>query len=267
MRALHIAAIIVASLIALLSVVGSSLPQFDYSRQDRRNFSAGPSPVHWLGTDALGRDRLARLVHGTRVSLLLAPAAAGLSMLLALWFGAWPGFVGGAAERAAKTAIDLLLSVPWLFLLLMVRAMLPLNTSPGASAAVTFAMLGLLGWGVPARILLARSRALRDSEFVLLARATGVSRRRFLWVHVAPNLWPVLLAQFWIAVPVFILAEANLSLLGLGVNEPMPSLGTLLREMESRLSLGGDACALAGFGVLLLVVGSLQIIVHGREAH
>ena len=88
--------------------------------------------------------------------------------------------------------------------------------SPTASATVTFAMLGLLGWGVPARILMARSRGLRESEFVLLARGAGVSRWRLLRAHVVPNLAPVLLAQFWIAVPVFILAEANLSLLGLG---------------------------------------------------
>ena len=100
-------------------------------------------------------------------------------------------------------------------------------------------MLGLLGWGVPARIMLARSRALRESEFVLLARATGVSSWRLLSVHVAPNLWPVMIAQFWIALPVFILAEANLSLLGLGVAEPLPSLGSLLREMESVLSIRG----------------------------
>ncbi|HZD31488.1 MAG TPA: ABC transporter permease subunit [Candidatus Angelobacter sp.] len=265
MKALRIAAIATLSLIALCSLGGSLLPQFDYRAQDRQNVSVQPSAAHWLGSDALGRDRLARLLHATRLSLLLAPAAAGLSILLALLMGAGPGFAGGAVERAAKAAIDLMLSVPWLFLLLMVRAMLPLNTSPGASAVITFAILGLLGWGVPARILLARSRALRQADFILLARAAGVSRARLLWVHVTPNLGPVLLAQFWIAVPVFILAEANLSLLGLGVSEPMPSLGSLLREMESALSLRGDLCVFAGFFVLLLVVGSLQVIVHQRE--
>ncbi len=138
MKSLRRAALVLASVIALLSVVGSVLPGFDYSRQDREHFSSGPSAMHWLGTDSLGRDRLARLMHGTRVSLTLAPAAAGLSMLLAFVFGAMPGFRGGVAERAAKTAIDLMLSIPWLFLLLMVRAMLPLNTTPGGIGSHNF---------------------------------------------------------------------------------------------------------------------------------
>lgn len=259
MRAVRTVALAIASFIALVSLGGSLLPRFDYSRQDREHFSVGPSRDHWLGTDAVGRDRWARLLHGTRVSLSLAPAAAGLSLLLAFVAGAVPGFAGGADERVAKMIIDLVLSVPWLFLLPMVRAMLPLNTSPAASATITFLMLGLLGWGVPARILLARSRRLRQSEFVLLARASGVPRWRLLCIHVMPNLWPVLVAQFWIAVPVFILAEANLSLLGLGVAEPLPSLGSLLRELETVLSIRGDVCNFAALFVLVLMVSSLQV--------
>ncbi len=243
------------------------MPRFDYSRQDRAQVSVGRSAQHWLGTDVLGRDRMARLLHGTRASLSLAPAAAALSMLLAFLLGAVPGFVGGMVERSAKIFIDLMLSMPWLFLLLMVRSLLPLNTSPMASAAVTYLTLGLLGWGVPARIMLMRSRGLRGSEFVLLARAIGVSRWRLLCMHVAPNLGPVFTAQFWIAVPVFILTEANLSLLGLGVAEPMPSLGSMLREMENMLSIRGEACSFAGLAVLLLVVGSLQIAFHRSEVN
>ena len=266
MRGARAVALILASLIAAVSLGGSLLPRFDYSRQDREHFAAGPSYDHWLGTDAVGRDRLARLLHGTVVSLSLAAAAAGLSLLLAFGAGAAPGFVGGAGERLAKTIIDLVLSVPWLFLLLMVRAMLPLNTSPAASATITFLMLGLLGWGVPARILLARSRRLRESEFVLLARASGVPLWRLLCIHMMPNLWTVLAAQFWIAVPVFILAEANLSLLGLGVAEPLPSLGSLLRELETVLSIRGDLCNFAALFVLVLIVSSLQVAFVKHEA-
>jgi peptide/nickel transport system permease protein len=265
MSALRRCAMTVVSLVALFSVAGSMLPRFDYCRQDRAQVSAGPSAQHWLGTDVLGRDRMARVLHGTRVSLLLAPAAAAMSMLLAFLLGAVPGFAGGLAQRSAKVLIDLMLSMPWLFLLLIVRSLLPLNTSPMASATVTFVTLGLLGWGVPARIMLARSRGLRQAEFVLLARATGVSRWRLLCMHVAPNLGPVLMAQFWIAVPVFILAEANLSLLGLGVAEPMPSLGSLLREIENMLSIRGDVCNFAALAVLLLIVGSLQVAFHRSE--
>jgi len=261
----RIAALAVISVITLISMVGSLLPGFDYRLQDRKHFSEGPSYEHWLGTDAVGRDRLARLVHGARVSFLLAPAAAGLSVFLAFVMGAAPGFAGGVTERIAKSMIDLALSLPWFFLLLMVRAVLPLNTSSGASAAITFFMLGLLGWGVPARILLARAKRLMQSEFVLLARASGVSERRLFCVHVLPNLLPVMMAQFWIAVPVLILAEANLSLLGLGVAEPLPSLGSLLRDLESVLSVRSDLSNFAPLLVLVAMVSSMQIAFAKRE--
>ncbi len=266
MKSLRLTAIVVLTVVALASGVGGFLPRFDYARQDREQVNASASPQHWLGTDDLGRDRFSRLLHGTRVSLLLAPAAAALSMLLAFGVGAATGLSGGLPKRAAKTAIDLFLSVPWLFLLLMVRAMLPLNTSPPASAIVTFLVLGVLGWAAPARILQARASRLQHSQFMLLARASGVSRCRLLCRHVMPNLRPVLLAQFWISVPVFILAEANLSLLGLGVAEPLPSLGSLLRELETVLSLGWDVSRFAALIVLVAVVSSLQIAVSHQEA-
>ena len=267
MKGMRRVAMGLASLLILFSMVAGLLSRFDYMRQDRMCIDARPSPEHWLGTDTLGRDRFSRLVHGTRVSLMLAPAAAGLSTLLAFALGAAPGFLGKFHERIARTFIDLVLSMPWLFLLLMVRTLLPLNISPKASVAVTFLMLGLLGWGVPARILLARARRLRQSEFVLFARCTGVTRCRLLGIHLMPNLWPVMLAQFLIAVPVFILAEANLSLLGLGVAEPLPSLGSLLRELETILSVRGDLCSFSALAVLVLIVSSLQIVASQSEVH
>jgi ABC-type dipeptide/oligopeptide/nickel transport system permease subunit len=266
MRAIRVASIALVALVALAGIVGGFLPRFDYARQDRDNISAAASAQHWLGTDELGRDRFSRLLQGTRVSLLLAPAAAALSILLALAIGAATGWVGGIPERVSKTVIDLFLSVPWLFLLLMVRAMLPLNTAPLVSAVVTFVVLGALGWAAPGRILQARASRLRQSQFILLGRAAGLSRWRLLYKHVAPNLRPVLLAQFWVSVPVFILAEANLSLLGLGVAEPLPSLGSMLRELESVLSLGGGAYRFAALMVLVVVVSSLQIAVSQQEA-
>jgi len=267
MKTLRRAAMLVIAAIALSSGVGGLLPRFDYARQDRNQIDAAASSAHWLGTDTLGRDRFARLLHGTRLSLLLAPAAAALSMLLALAVGAASGLAGGLPERAAKACIDLVLSIPWLFLLLMVRAMLPLNTSPALSAVVTFMVMGVLGWAAPARILQAHAARLRRSQFMLLGRAAGIARARLLWRQALPNLRPTLLAQFWISVPVFILAEANLSLLGLGVAEPLPSLGSLLREMETVFSLGGDLCRFAALLVLVTVVSSLQIAVAHKEAY
>ena len=265
MKALRLAATVLAALLVLVSIGGSFFSKFDYRAQDREQVNAGASCQHWLGTDDLGRDRCARLLQGTRVSMLLAPAAAAVSVLLALTIGAAPGFFGGFSERAAKTAIDLFLSIPWFFLLLTVRAMLPLNTSPAVSVTITFLMLGILGWAVPARIMLARARSMRQSDFIVMARSLGVSPCRLLGKHVLPNLQPILLAQFWISVPVFVLAEANLSLLGLGVAEPLPSLGSLLRELETVMSFRADLCRFAALVMLVLIVSGMQIAVSERE--
>ena len=265
MRAVRLAGTVLAATLVLASLGGSALSRFDYSAQDREQVNAAASSQHWLGTDDLGRDRFARLLHGTGVSMLLAPAAAAISMLLALAIGAAPGFFGGFFERAAKTVIDLFLSVPWLFLLLTVRALLPLNTSPAVSVTITFLMLGILGWAAPGRILMARARSLRQSDFILMARSMGVSPSRLLGKHVLPNLRPILLAQFWISVPVFVLAEANLSLLGLGVAEPLPSLGSLLRELETLMSFRADFCRCAALIVLVLIVSGIQIATSEPE--
>jgi ABC-type dipeptide/oligopeptide/nickel transport system permease subunit len=265
MKQLRAAAAIVACALVLISVIGSIMPRFNYVRQDREHVNCSASQRHWLGTDDLGRDRFARLLHGSCVSILLAPAAAAISIILAFAMGAIPGFAGGFGERAAKIAIDLVLSIPWLFLLLMVRAMLPLNTSPATSVSITFLVLGLLGWAAPARILLARARSLRRADCIVLARSTGVTPFRLLYKQVMPNLRPALLAQFWISVPIFILSEANLSILGLGVAEPLPSLGSLLRELETVLSVRADVWRFAPLLVLVLLVSSLQIAVSGRE--
>jgi peptide/nickel transport system permease protein len=197
--------------------------------------------------------------------LLLAPAAALLSTLLAGLIGGAAGYLGGSWERLAMAVTDLFLSLPWLFLLITVRALLPLNVSALTSVAVTFALLGCLGWAASARVLCAGARDLRNSEFVLLARASGLHGFRLFAVHVLPNLKPVLYAQFWISVPVFILSEANLGVLGLGVAEPMPSWGGLLRELESMWSPAAEVWKLVPLVLLIAVVGSLQLLISHEE--
>src|SRR5580704_17170686 len=138
-----------------------------------------------------------------------------LSTLLAALIGGLAGYLGGRWERYVAAGIDLFLSLPWLFLLLAARALLPLNASPITSVAITFLLLGCLGWATPARIIRAGTRTLVNADYLVQARASGISAPRLFWRHLLPNLRPILLAQFWISVPVFILSEANLGLLGL----------------------------------------------------
>ncbi len=256
--------------LVLLAVVGASLgagvlAPAHYATQFREDPNAAPSREHLLGTDALGRDRFSRLLYGTRVSLLLAPAAALISTFLAC-IGALAGYVGGRCQRAAMAGTDLFLSMPWLFLLIMVRAMLPLNISPFTSVLVTFMLLGVLGWAASARILCAGAATIRNSDFVLQARASGIRGSRLLALHVLPNLKPVLCAQFWISVPVFVLSEANLGILGLGVAEPLPSWGSLLRELEGFSSVSAETWKLVPLLLLILIVTSFQVLLTREEA-
>jgi peptide/nickel transport system permease protein len=236
-----------------------------YAHQFREEPNASPSRQHLLGTDDLGRDRFSRLLYGTRVSLLLAPAAGLLASLLAAFVGGIAGFAGGWVERCVMAGTDLFLSLPWLFLLITVRALLPLNVSPIVSVLITFAMLGCLGWAGAARIICADAGALAQSDFILLARASGSAGFRLLWRHLLPNLKPVLYAQFWISVPVFILTEANLGILGLGVAEPLPSWGSLLRELEGFSTASAQPWQLVPLILFILVVSSFHLVLTKEE--
>ena len=254
----------------LLLVLGAALAAnwlapAGYAQQFREAPNAAPSRQHWLGTDEIGRDRFARVLYGTRISLMLAPAAALISTLLAALVGGLAGYLGGAWSRGAMAVTDLFLSLPWLFLLITVRALMPLNVSPLFSVLVTFSMLGLLGWTSAARVLCASAGSLRDSGFVRQARASGIRGSRLFWIHVLPNLNPVLYAQFWISIPVFILSEANLGILGLGVAEPMPSWGNLLKELEGVVSAGTEPWKFVPLILLVLVVTSFQLVLSGQE--
>jgi peptide/nickel transport system permease protein len=252
-------------LVVAMSLGANWLAPAGYARQYREATDAPPSHQHWLGTDEIGRDRFARVLYGTRISLLLAPAAALLSTLMAALIGGLAGYLGGAWARCAMAVTDLFLSLPWLFLLIMVRALLPLNVSPLFSILVTFFMLGLLGWTSAARVLCASAALLKDSDFVRQARASGVRGARLFWIHVLPNLKPVLYAQFWVSIPVFILSEANLGILGLGVAEPMPSWGSLLKELEGLVSVGEQPWKFVPLVLLIAVVTSFQLVLSNQE--
>jgi len=265
MKRLRLAAVLFLVLISGLAFSANFVAPASYARQFRDIPDAPASRQHPLGTDDLGRDRFSRVLYGTRISLLLAPAAALLSTILAALVGGIAGLAGGWIGTAVMSATDLFLSLPWLFLLLTVRAFLPLNTSPLLSVAITFALLGCLGWAGAARIVCADARTLCDSEFILSARASGSHGVHLLRRHILPNLSPILFAQFWISIPVFILAEANLAILGLGVAEPLPSWGNLIRELEGYTVTSAPPWLFVPLILLILTVSCFQLALRKDE--
>jgi len=251
--------------VALIALFPKVITQAPYDRQFREAAGCPPSLRFPLGTDDLGRDRLSRLLYGTRLSLLLASASALASTLLASLVGAAAGYIGGWCDRMVMRAIDLTLSLPWLFVLITARALLPLNVSPLLSVAITFALLALVGWASPARVVRAAVREMRDSDVLVQAKAAGCRGPRLIALHILPQLKPVMAAQFCTAVPIFILSEANLSLLGVGVAEPLPSWGNLLRDIQNQPSLTGGV--LAPLILLVVVIGCFQVVFSVEDLH
>ena len=258
-------AIIVLLAITTLMLGADLFVRYRYDQQLRDEISSPPSWRHPLGTDHVGRDRVSRLLYGGRISILLAPAAALLAVAVALTAALSAVLIGGWWRNAARAVIDLVLSLPWIFLLLAVRALLPLNTSANASIAAIFLVLGLLGWAGPARVLMAAAERQLRMDHMVFARASGVSTWRLAAVHLLPNLAPVVWAQLWMTIPAFLLSEANLAVLGLGVCEPMPSWGSLLREMQDVGALGREPWVAAPLILLVIALSCCQWVFPADE--
>ncbi len=248
-------------LLTVIAALGANwIAPASYEKQFRDFPNARPCQQFPLGTDELGRDRLSRLLYGTRISLLLAPAAALLATLIAALTGIGAAMIGGKWEQLILSGVDLVASLPWLFLLIAVRAVLPLNVSGYASVGLTFFLLGALGWAGAARVIRSVVLSIRESGFMVAARSLGVSRMRLFAVQLLPNLRGPILAQFWLSIPLFIVAEANLGVLGLGVSEPLPSWGNLLLDLVNHREIAGAPWRLAPAILLVLVLLALQVL-------
>jgi peptide/nickel transport system permease protein len=265
MTAVRTAAASVLAIVFAVCLGADILCRHGYADQDREHPNEAPSRQYPLGTDELGRDRFSRLVYGGRVSLLVAPAAAAISTALAATIGAAAALLGRRWYRTTSAAMDLFMAMPTILILLTVRTLLPLNTSPWLSIVITCGLLGCLGWAQSARVFRERAASLLASDFMLQARASGSSSFRIFVVQMIPNLRPAIAAQFWIGTPLFVLAEANLSLLGLGVSEPAPSWGNMLRELENYAAVPERPWVLAPAFALLIVVCCLHLLLPARS--
>lgn len=188
--------------------------------------------LHLLGTDAFGRDQLSRILVGGQVSLFAGLIGTGITLTLAAVIGLCSGFYGGWRDNFLMRLAELFLALPWLYLLFALRAFLPLAVQPFEAFLLVVAVIGLVGWARPARLVRGVVMTVKEREFIRAARGFGASDFYLLRRHIFPETASVLLTQAALLVPQFVLAEMTLSFLGLGVPEPAPSWGNLLACLQ-----------------------------------
>ena len=193
-----------------------------------RSTSSIAPRINLLGTDQLGRDRFSRLLYAVRFSLIVTLIGVLVACLVGILLGAVSGYAGRLVDTFLMGATDAMLALPILILILGVRAAFPLELSVTRAALLLVLIFALTGWAEMARLTRGLVLSLRSREFVVAAVALGVSQTRVLFRHILPNILPSLRTRAFLLLPTFLLAEVALSYLGVGLQEPEPSLGNML---------------------------------------
>ncbi len=237
------------ALMLLIGVLAPLIAPHGYSNQSLLQRLQPPSAAHWLGTDGFGRDVLSRVIWGSRVSLEIGFLATGLALVVGTALGSAAGYFGAAADTAIMRAADAFMSIPALFLILVVVALF------GASLLNTALVISLVTWAQVARIVRAECLSLRGREFVDAARALGAGHARILGRHLLLNALPVIIVQATLLLGQTILIESALSYLGLGAQPPLPSWGNMVVEGRQFLASAWWIAACPGLAIFLTVLG------------
>jgi oligopeptide transport system permease protein len=227
-----VAGIALLGLLIAAAIVGPALAPFAYDQVNKADVWLPPlAHGHLLGTDALGRDLLARLLVGLRVSLAIGLVATVVSLVIGVAWGATAGFVGGRLDEAMMRVVDVLYALPFIFFVIL------LMVTFGSNIVLIFVAIGAVEWLTMSRIVRGQTLTLKQKEFIEAARAAGLGRAAIVARHIVPNLLGPVVVYVTLTIPAVILAESFLSFLGLGVQPPMASLGTLIATGASDMEL------------------------------
>lgn len=244
------------TLVAIIVIAAIILPPllpFGFEAIDWDHVRAAPlEGRHWLGTDDLGRDRLARLMVGTRVTIGVALAAAGVALIIGTLYGAVAGWVGGRTDEAMMRIVDALYALPFMFVVIILMVLF------GRSIVLVFLGIGAVEWLTMARVVRGQVMHWKTRPFVLAAEGAGAPGRVRLFGHVLPNVAGVALAYLLLTVPQVVMVESFLSFLGLGVQEPLTSLGILVNEGAADMDADPLGLIFPG-AVLITLIAALTI--------
>jgi len=246
---LAVAGGILVALVFILSIFASWVAPYDPSAIDIKNILVGPSLAHPLGTDDLGRDVLSRMLWGGRVSLKVGFVAVGIATIIGLVLGSLAGYYGGWVDSTIMRSVDIMLSIPTIFLVLAVIAILEPNIIN------IMIVIGLTSWMEPARLIRAEFMSLKEREFVTAAHAIGATDSRIMIKHILPNGLSPILVSATMGIGGAILIESALSFLGLGVQPPTPSWGSLLSAGKDNIEIAWWLSVFPGLAILITVLG------------
>jgi len=233
----------------LAAVVGPLLTPYDPAAQELARRLEGPSASHPFGLDELGRDILSRLLSGARISLMVGLAVVSVSSIVGMLLGSIAGYFGGVVDDAISRIVDVLMAFPGILLAIALVAVL------GPSLTNVVLALSIIGWVGYARLVRGQALRAREFDFVQAARALGAGSARIILRHVLPTALPAVVVQATLGMAGAIIAEAALSFLGLGVQPPTPSWGTMLDAGRSHLFDAPHLTIFPGVAIATLVLG------------
>jgi oligopeptide transport system permease protein len=253
-------AIVVIVAIVLAAAFGPMLLSWRYDAIDWQAIHAAPMVRgHFVGTDAVGRDLLARTLVGTRVTLAVAIAAATVAMILGVAWGAVAGWCGGRIDEAMMRIVDALYALPFMFVVILLMVLF------GRSVLLVFLGIGAVEWLTMARVVRGQILSLKTRPFVLAAEAAGARPATIVLRHMLPNLAGVVVAYVLLTIPQVVMVESFLSFLGLGVQEPLTSLGILVKDGADDMDLAPLALLVPGVLLVALLLAATSLGDRLRE--
>jgi len=240
---------VIVSIAVLAALLGPVLTPYDPASQDLARRLEAPSLAHPFGLDELGRDILARILSGAQISLLVGLAVVSVSSIVGMFVGSVAGYFGGRVDDVISRIIDVLMAFPGILLAIALVAVL------GPSLTNVVIALSVIGWVGYARLVRGQALRAREFDFVQAARALGAGSRRIVVRHILPTALPAVVVQATLGMAGAIIAEAALSFLGLGVQPPTPSWGTMLDAGRSHLFDAPHLTIFPGLAIAVLVLG------------